>query len=294
MNKISFAILLFIVLLSACSESVKTKSGIEVSYLRKNNAGALVNNTILSYNIRYNNENGKELFNTATRNGAVTIQYSDSIWKDMGFLYEALFLCEVGDSITFEIPAEDLYKKTFKMELPDSIKKDSKIKFYVGLESAMTNEEFQAFQKEKYEKEMEKREKETKERMDLEVEIINKYLEANNIQALTTESGLRYVITQAGSGENAKAGQNIVVHYHGTLLNGTKFDSSYDRNEPYEFKLGYGRVIRGWDEGFALLNKGTKATLYIPSNLAYGTQARNEIIKENSILKFDVEIMDIK
>lgn len=295
MNKILLIALSIAVLLSGCSESTKkTKSGIEVKFLEKNNAGAIEDNSIVSYHMRYVNENGHDLFDTNTRGGAVAMQYSDSIWSTMGLLYEALSMCQVGDSISFELPAEDLFKNTFKIARPDSIGADSKIKFFVGLESAMSQEEFQAYQKEKYEIDLEKRKKASEEQVKIDTDAINKYLTDNNIEALSTESGLRYVITQEGQGVNAVAGQTVVAHYHGTLLDDTKFDSSYDRNQPFEFVLGQGRVIRGWDEGFALLNKGAKATLYIPSTLAYGAQARSAVIKENAILKFDVELVDIK
>ena len=293
MNKISIAILSLIAVFSACTDSVKTKSGIEINYIVKNNAGALIDNSILNYNMRYENANGYELFNTDTRGGAISIQYSDSTWKTMGLLYEALSACEVGDSISFELPAKDLYVNTFKIGLPDSIPEDSNITFNVGLESSMTMDEFQAVQKEKYDKEMAERQEEAEAQIGIDAEILNKYLEDNNIEALTSESGIRYVITQPGSGENAEAGQKVTAHYSGTLLDGTPFDSSKDRG-PYSFTLGKGEVIRGWDEGFALLNKGAKATLYIPSNLAYGAQARSAIIKENAILVFEVELVDIK
>jgi FKBP-type peptidyl-prolyl cis-trans isomerase len=83
------------------------------------------------------------------------------------------------------------------------------------------------------------------------------------------------------------------VHYTGTLLNGTKFDSSRDRNQPFEFTLGQGQVIKGWDEGIALMNVGGKATLVIPSNIAYGQQAQGAI-PAYSTLVFDVELLDVK
>ena len=287
MNKILIALLSVAILSASCSDNTTTKSGIEVKHIVKKNAGKFEDNDILSYNMRYANENGIDLFDTEKRGGAVAIQYSDSLWASLGLLYEALSLCEVGDSITFKIPADDLFTNTFKMPVPDTIKAESDIVFYVGLVSAMTQEEFTIAQREQFEKK-------SSERIKMDAEIIDQYLADNQIEAQTTESGLRYVITKEGTGENAKSGQSIVTNYHGTLLDGTKFDSSYDRNQTFDFVLGQGRVISGWDEGFALLNKGAKATLYIPSSLAYGSQARGAIIKANSILKFDVELVDIK
>ena len=106
-----------------------------------------------------------------------------------------------------------------------------------------------------------------------------------------------YVITQAGTGEKPKTGQTVIANYTGKLLNGTKFDSNMEEAfhhvSPFSFALGQHMVITGWDLGFALLNKGAKATLYIPSNLAYGENGQGPI-PANSPLIFDVELVDIK
>ncbi|WP_019038047.1 peptidylprolyl isomerase [Psychroflexus tropicus] len=108
-----------------------------------------------------------------------------------------------------------------------------------------------------------------------------------------TESGLRYNITKENpAGTAPSAGDMVKVHYTGYLLDGTKFDSSYDRNQPLEFAVGTGRVIPGWDEGIMLLKTGEKAELVIPSELAYGARA-NGPIPANSILKFEVELVEV-
>ena len=118
---------------------------------------------------------------------------------------------------------------------------------------------------------------------------IDRHLKEAGIVAKKTKSGLRYVIKKAGVGPAVAAGATVKVHYHGTLLDGTVFDSSIDRGgEPPKFKLN--QVIPGWAEGIGLLNKGAKATLYIPSELAYGDRAIG-LIQANSILKFDVELL---
>jgi len=109
-----------------------------------------------------------------------------------------------------------------------------------------------------------------------------------------TKSGLRYQIINEGSGPYPKKGQNISVHYKGSLVNGNVFDSSYKRKEPIEFPVGAGHVIEGWDEGLLLLKEGTKAQFVIPSNLAYGDQEVGGVIPANSILIFDLELMKVK
>ena len=112
--------------------------------------------------------------------------------------------------------------------------------------------------------------------------------------AITTPSGLTYLITKKGTGRQPKKGETIVVHYTGMLTNGVKFDSSRDRNEPLAFKLGTGRVIKGWDEGFSNLRVGDHAILIIPSDLAYGSRGAGDVIPPDSKLIFVVEVVDVK
>lgn len=109
----------------------------------------------------------------------------------------------------------------------------------------------------------------------------------------TTASGLKYAIIKEGEGPLIEKGKQVVVHYSGFLLNGTKFDSSVERDEPLTFSAGIGQVIPGWDEGLLLLKKGSKAKFIIPSNLAYGERDLGKI-PPNSTLVFDVEIVDVK
>lgn len=109
-----------------------------------------------------------------------------------------------------------------------------------------------------------------------------------------TESGLHYKVINNGSGAQAEKGKTVSVHYKGSLLNGTEFDSSYKRNEPIDFPLGMGNVIAGWDEGIALLKIGDKARFVIPPHLGYGAQGAGGVIPPNATLIFDVELMDVK
>jgi FKBP-type peptidyl-prolyl cis-trans isomerase len=108
-----------------------------------------------------------------------------------------------------------------------------------------------------------------------------------------TESGLRYKIIQKGDGNKAEAGQKVSVHYEGSLLNGQVFDSSYKRNQPIDFQLGVGQVIKGWDEGISLLQVGDKARFVIPSDLGYGGAGAGGVIPPNATLIFDVELMGV-
>lgn len=127
--------------------------------------------------------------------------------------------------------------------------------------------------------------------------LIQEHLAKNKIKAEKTASGLYYKMTKQGTGAQATAGQKVSVNYTGMLLNGEKFDSNVDPQfqhvQPFEFMLGAGNVIKGWDEGIALLKEGGKATLYIPSNLAYGKNSPSPKIPANSVLVFDVELVKI-
>ncbi len=112
--------------------------------------------------------------------------------------------------------------------------------------------------------------------------------------AVTTPSGLKYVVDKEGTGEaTPQAGQSVTVHYTGKLMDGKKFDSSYDRGKPIEFTVGKGQVIKGWDEALLGMKKGEKRTLIIPSNLGYGPSGRGPI-PPNATMIFDVELIDFK
>ena len=116
---------------------------------------------------------------------------------------------------------------------------------------------------------------------------------SNESNEITKPSGLKIKINVEGSGEKPTTGQAVVVHYRGTLEDGTKFDSSFDRNQPFSFLVGMHKVIKGWDEAFMDMKVGTHATLTIPPDLAYGDKQMGAI-PPNSTLIFDVELLGVK
>lgn len=111
---------------------------------------------------------------------------------------------------------------------------------------------------------------------------------------ITTESGLKYVDHVLGTGPYPRARQTVVVHYTGRLEDGSKFDSSLDRGQPFVFPIGVGKVIKGWDEGIMTMRVGSKRTLTIPPHLAYGERGYPGAIPPNATLIFDVELLEIR
>jgi peptidylprolyl isomerase len=117
-------------------------------------------------------------------------------------------------------------------------------------------------------------------------------IEENN-EVVTTDSGLKYIQIREGVGASPQKGQTVVVQYTGTLADGTKFDSSRDRGTPFQFKIGVGQVIKGWDEGVMSMKVGGRRKLIVPPELAYGEQGAGGVIPPNATLVFDVELLRI-
>jgi FKBP-type peptidyl-prolyl cis-trans isomerase FkpA len=123
---------------------------------------------------------------------------------------------------------------------------------------------------------------------------ISKYIKDNKIDAVPSASGLYYIETVKGTGMQAETGKSVKVHYTLFNIEGRKLQSSKDMDQPFEFVLGQGQVIKGWDEGIAYMKAGGKATLLVPSEIAYGANQRGEDIPPYSPLVFEVELLEVK
>ena len=192
---------------------------------------------------------------------------------------EGLAIMNKGEKATLYIPSALAYGSQDKAP---QIPANSILVFDVEVTKISTKEEL--------EKETGK---EGAKQLAIDDKLIKDYLDKKKIKATKTKSGMYYVITKKGTGDLAKNGEKVLVKYNGTFLDGNKFDGNMDKPDPFTFSLGQGMVIKGWDEGIALLNKGAKATLFIPSGIAYGAQARGPI-PANAVLLFDVELVDIQ
>lgn len=118
--------------------------------------------------------------------------------------------------------------------------------------------------------------------------------EATTNETQTTKSGLQFIDLTVGSGDSPETGKKVSVHYTGWLTSGKKFDSSLDRDSPFTFVIGFGQVIKGWDEGVATMKVGGKRKLIIPAELGYGKRGAGAIIPPNAELVFDVELLGVK
>lgn len=279
------------------SETITTQSGIEVTLHTKGtdeiNPGMMM---ILDFNVKTATDS--VIMDTSVDGMPRPARKVDSLTvRTQGGIEEVIFNLKKGDSVYFQIPAAKIYGPR---GTPPQLKADELLKVNMVVRDAMNQEEFQSYSQ----KMMEEK---SKEQLEKDIKTIDDYLAENNIETEKTESGLRYIITRTGEGENVQSGQTIKANYSGYVLNGEYFDSSVEEIAkekglyqegrsygPFETVIGQGAVIKGWDEGFQLMNAGSKATLYIPSPLAYGSRARSKQIGPNSILVFDVELVEIK
>ncbi|MEZ4932418.1 MAG: FKBP-type peptidyl-prolyl cis-trans isomerase [Saprospiraceae bacterium] len=212
--------------------------------------------------------------------------------KDKGTpnpIYDAVSVMSVGDSISIFIPVTEEMKKNPQMANAKEMRYD-----IVMLESK-TQEDYQAEQK----ADKERREEEGKilKARESEVATVVTDLAAQyrsgklKDQLTTTESGLKYMILEPGNGPTTQNGQKVTVNYYGTLTDGTMFDNSFKSGQPFSFNLGQGRVIKGWDEGVALLKGGDQAVFFIPSELGYGKTGSGARIPGDSELIFYIEVL---
>ena len=216
-----------------------------------------------------------------------------------GDINEGLAMMHKGDSASFIVNIDSTFKHLFGQNtLPEEFKSTDVMRFEVKLNDfypekvyaqkfandvKTRNDERAAKLQGDYPEETAKAAKE-----------LANYLTKNNIVVEPTESGLCYVVTEPGNGEKPEVGKPVTMHYTGKLLDGTVFDSSVERNEPFQFVLGVGQVIPGWDEGVQLMSKGEKGVLYIPYYLGYGERQAGEKIVPFSNLMFEVELIDFE
>ncbi len=200
-----------------------------------------------------------------------------------GSFEDALSKLSEGDSAQFQINADSLFEKSFRMPLPPFIEKGSKILFAVKMNKIQTKEQF--------EKEMSNKAEEQKQKDEA---TIVQYMADNKMQGTKLSEGVYYVVGKEGTGKMPANGDTVSVHYTGKLLSGKVFDSSKTSGKPIEFPIGAGYVIKGWDIGISAMKEGETGVLVIPSSAAYGANGAGGVIPPNAVLVFDVELKAVK
>ena len=216
-----------------------------------------------------------------------------------GDVFEGFAMMHKGDSASFIVNIDSTFKYLMgQPTLPAQYKSTDVMRFDIKLKDFYTEKEyaekFAANVKEMNEERVAKMKEDFPEQTATAAKELADYLAKNKIEAVPTASGLIYMVTEPGNGEKPQVGKPVTMHYTGKLLDGTVFDSSVERDQPFTFALGVGQVIPGWDEGVQLMSKGEKGVLYIPYYLAYGDRQAGEKIAPFSNLMFEVELIDFE
>ncbi len=253
-------------------------SGLHYYFFKKNKKNRQAQTgDVLLYQLVLKNYTDSVILDTRKEFGEQQISITAPNFK--GDLMEGLCMLHEGDSVLFQIPVDSLYKNA----LPFFAKPKTMMHFYLAVNKVMTALEFQQIQA-----------NEKQASLNYDDSVLHVYLNKINRVPVKLPSGLYVYHLQKGFGEKIKNGDTIKVNYTGKLLNKKVFDSNTDKAfnhvTPFQFVVGKGEVIIGWDEAFATLNYGAKATLYIPAVLAYGKKQVGNI-PDNYILIFDVAVL---
>ena len=201
-----------------------------------------------------------------------------------GDIFEGIRMMHKGDSASFIVRTDSTFYTLLRSPMPSEFTVNDVMRFNIRLNDFYPESEFASKQIEYMKNTF------VEETLSAEIEL-DKYFKDNGIKAITTSTGLNYVKTKDGNGVKPQVGTLVKVHYTGKLLDGTVFDSSVTRNEPFQFVLGIGQVIPGWDEGLQMMSKGEKAVFYIPYYLAYGNRGSGPIPPFATLI-FEVELID--
>jgi FKBP-type peptidyl-prolyl cis-trans isomerase len=306
--------------LTACNKGdgnfAKTKSGIEYKIYKSDGKGKYTFKEVangedptykdrlgkvLALHMEYRTAGDSLLMKSRERQFGIPVRVPLDTLKIKGAEQEAFALLQPGDSGVFRFNADTLYMRNARQLAPANMKKKGNfILLHIKADKLQTMQEAQATaQADQARMQAEQQKKMmayATDQLKKDDAVLQEYMKKNNLTGMKkTASGLYYQITKAGTGPSAKSGQTVSVNYLGTTLNGKEFDSSAKHGgKPFDFPLGQGQVIPGWDEGIALLNKGSKAILLIPSTLAYGQRGAGADIPADSPLRFEVELVEVK
>ncbi len=301
-----------LILIQSCQQNEnlgKLEGGMEYEFITKSGGQQPVDGDFIALNLVVKNSNDSVITDSKEMGIPVMLR-KDSLWGTTKGFQDCFNLMAKGDSAIFKMPAKTL----FVNQLPPGVDSSATMIVQAGLADILDETAYREMVT-KWQNKQRMVQMEThkatilatsKDLLTSQGNTIDEYLAKNNLTAETTETGIRCVIKEKGNGVAPEVGDQVSVAYTGKLLDGTVFDTSDEeiakaagrhtpgrQYAPYPFQLGIGSVILGWHEGIALLNQGDKATLYIPSPFGYGAQGSGELIKPNSILVFDVELVDV-
>ncbi|SET83571.1 FKBP-type peptidyl-prolyl cis-trans isomerase [Hymenobacter actinosclerus] len=316
-NFLSLALAAGILGLASCNKSgdfSKTPSGIEYKVFKSTGAGKYEAKDvskdgdatykdrigkIIALHVEYRTAKDSILFNSRKQQMGFPVRVPlDSVRKaQRGGLEEAISMLEPGDSAVFRFNVDTIFAKSFRQPVPPFMSKAGKtMTMYVKVDKVQAQAEAMADVQKMQVEQQAKMAAHAEEQLKKDDVALQAYAKKNNLTVQKDPSGVYYAITTAGSGPKPKAGQVVSVLYKGSLLeNGKVFDSSEKMgNKPFDFAIGQGQVIPGWDAGIAQFPKGSKGVLLVPSSLAYGQRGAGADIPADAILRFDVELVDIK
>ena len=312
-NILSLALAAGVLGLASCNKGgdfAKTKTGIEYK-IYKNDGGTKYSSRevsadgdatykdrlgkIMALDVEYRTAKDSVLFNSRKQQG-IPMRIELQELKVKGGLEEALSLLQPGDSGVFRFNVDTIFAKSFKQPVPPFMKKaGNTMTMFVKAQKLQTREEAMADQQKMMMEQQQKMAAHAEDQLKKDDVILQEYVKKNNLTMQKDASGVYYMVTKPGTGPKPKAGQTVSVLYKGSLLDGKVFDSSEKMgNKPIDFPIGVGQVIPGWDKAIPLLAKGSKATLLIPSSLAYGQRGAGADIPADAPLRFDVELVDVK
>jgi FKBP-type peptidyl-prolyl cis-trans isomerase FkpA len=276
------------VLLQSCNGGYeKTENGLKYKILADSAGANGEDGGWIVFHFMMKNSKDSVLRNTFKEGSPIGIPIGKPSFK--GGLEEGFLLLSKGDSAQFFVNADSIFSKTFHADLPKEVETGTDLQFVMKVVNMYSKADVEK-EMAKGKKAQEEAESARQQQAEQDTLAIIEYLKKNKIKAKRTVNGVYYVVHKSAKGLKLNPGDSISVQYTGKLLDGTKFDSSYDRNAPFLVTVGVGQVIRGWDEGLMSLKKGEKATLYIPSGMAYGPRGAGASIPPNAILIFDIEI----
>jgi len=275
-------IILVAVLFTACNQPKKSNfvsdpNGYEYVFHKNESTPNVKPGDYIEVHMINSKMNDSIIYSTYENNQPYKFQVTEPL--NSGDIMSFFVQMSQGDSATVRVVVDSVYRK----RLPPFFNAGDKMQYHIRMDKVTNQQEFESAELDVL-----------KQQLIMDKTLLDEYLATNGIDAEEKPNGMRIVIDNEGAGPNIRAGNTVEVHYTGKLLDGTVFDSSIPREQPFSFAVGQGKVIPGWDEAILLMKKGTKARIWLPSYLAYGKSRASAEIGPNSILTFEMEVISVK